>query len=237
MASLWEAVGAAIGYPSLDRPTPGRRSPVWAQFCNAFEEFISAPDLLTRRGPAWLYRLLHGRVSPHRTTWRELLGNHISASAHDMQGILIERPMPVSLAIVGWNARWLVDPSANTTIAKRELISSRIARGYITCIQETHWAATDAAIWQHGLLLRNCFYSPAVPDRVADLPGQDVPSTTVGRCGGVATFLPAGHEFVQDECHVLVPGYAILTCIRTPMKDKVRVVNLYLRPGSQDRIW
>ena len=110
-------------------------------------------------------------------------------------------------------------------------------RVYYVCVQETQWLAVEAALWPHGLLLRNCFYSTAVAGCEGQPSNGDEPKATEGRCGGVATFLPAGYRFIQDECQVLVPGYAILTAIRTPLNDKIRVVNLYLRPGSQDRIW
>ena len=39
------------------------------------------------------------------------------------------------------------------------------------------------------------------------------------------------------ECSVLVPGFATLTTIRTPHEELLRVVNLYLHPGHQTRIW
>ena len=58
-----------------------------------------------------------------------------------------------------------------------------------------------------------------------------------GRSGGVATFLPAGHSFVLNECQVLVPGYAILTTSRAPNGECNRIVNVYLRPGLQRQIW
>ena len=53
----------------------------------------------------------------------------------------------------------------------------------------------------------------------------------------MATLLPANYEFVDDGCHVLVPGFAIFTAIRTPRNEIVRVGNLYLHPGHQASIW
>ena len=73
MSSLWEVIGAAMGFPPLDRPIPNRRSPIWEKFCKNFEAITSSPDLLDGRGPHWLYRKLHSTTPPD-LTWRTLLG-------------------------------------------------------------------------------------------------------------------------------------------------------------------
>ena len=151
MASLWEAVGASIGSPPLDRPVPRRRSPIWESFCQSLENFLSSPGLLDCRGPSWLFRKLHSHSPPARLTWGSLLGELTAASAEAINLLLDERPRSSQVSVISWNARWLVDQNSSTTQAKRGLITSLLAKGYIVCVQETHWTETGMALWQHGL--------------------------------------------------------------------------------------
>ena len=237
MTSLWEAVGAQIGRPPLWRPLPCRRSPVWEQFCNAVESFIGSPGLLHRRGPSWVYRQLHSQIPPSRLTWGDLLGDMQFFNAAALSLLLASRPNPTLITVLSWNIRWIVDPHSEASAAKRSLLSRLLAKGYVICIQETHWSAADAAVWQHGLLLRNLYWTPAV-DMADPCNDQNVaPSPNPSRCGGVATLLPAGFSFAPEGCTTLVPGFAISTTIRNPRHEHLHLVNLYLRPGNQEDIW
>ena len=133
-----------------------------------------------------------------------------------------------------------MDSAADRVVAKRDTISRFLAKGIIVCVQETHWTDADAALWQHGLLFRQVQYSPAVPKQ--NLTRTLEPATpengrVTGRCGGVATLLPPGYQFVEPDCKTLVPGFAILSTIRTPANDIVLVANMYLRPTAQATLW
>ena len=237
MASLWEVVGAQIGFPPLWRPLPHRRSPVWEQFCNAVESFVDSLGILHRRSPSWVYRQLHSRIAPSRLTWRDLLGETQSLSAAAVSLLLADRPDPSSTTVLSWNIRWIVDPHSDSSTAKRNLLSRLLAKGYVVCVQETHWSAADAAIWQHGLLLRNLYWTPATDMSVPTDEGSAMPTQAPGKCGGVATFLPAGHTFASGGCETLVPGFAISTTILNPRNEILRIINVYMRPGNQEDIW
>ena len=161
--------------------------------------------------------------------------NQVTAEALSL--LLQARPSLSEIVIISWNARWIVDPHSGPSASKRELISRLLSKGYIVCLQETHWLAEDAALWQHGLLLRNVFWSAA---QSLDGPNHLTGETNDGtdrRCGGVATLLPARYDFVLDECYELVPGFGIYTTIRTPRNEVIRIGNIYLQPGNQDEIW
>ena len=92
-----------------------------------------------------------------------MLGPYTDYPPLQVRAAFADRLTADSLVIITWTARWLVNTAAGPTAAKRELISRRVAKEYIMCVQETHWSPADAALWKHGLLLNNCFCSPAVP--------------------------------------------------------------------------
>ena len=191
MASLWEAVGATIGDPPLGRPSPGRYSPVWAQFCEACDEFLGVRGLIANRSPGWLYRQFHGQGKPPVTTWQELLGRFVNRDAATVAQALEQRVPRSELDLFCWNPRWLVDMTAENTAEKGRFISDRVTQGYITCVQETHWTPEEAAVWQHGLLLRNCFYSTAVNETRLGRQPEGEQGASDGRCGG-GRYFPAG---------------------------------------------
>ena len=224
MASLWEAIGAALGQPPLSRPIPCRRSPVWEQFCHNFETFIASPGVLERRGPSWLYQQLHSRSPPSRMTWGNLLGGLGQATPDAIRILLSARPPSNELSVISWNIRWIVDQASGTTQAKRALVNALLAKGYVVCLQETHWSGTDEAIWLHGLHIRKAYSSPATETaRPNATDATDDDHTTdpaqPGRKGGVVILLPVGYEFIPTECRVLVPGFAVLAAIQTPRGD------------------
>ena len=135
---------------ALDRPIPRRSSPVW-------KDFLCSLGLLDQRGPTWLFRKLNPHLLPARLTWRTLLGDLSAATSEATNLLLADRPQGGKASVISWNARWLVDQISSITQAKRTLITSLLAKGYIVCVQETHWSETDEALWQHGLLIRKVY--------------------------------------------------------------------------------
>jgi len=110
--------------------------------------------------------------------------------------------------------------------AKKEAIETRLLKGQIVCVQETHWLEHEAALWQFGLLVRETHSSAAAGG----------PSGTQ-RLGGVATFLPVDYSIVWDDTFVLVVGHAIVTTVRSGSGEIDHIVNTYLRPDDPIGTW
>ena len=179
MASLWEAIGARMGFPPLSRPLPNRRSSVWEQFCRALEQFTNSPGSLHRRGPTWVHRTLHSTNPPNHMTWGTLLGDLSHASNEAISLLMRDRPSPSGVNFICWNVRWIVDLLSGPSVAKRNVLSKFLAKGYIVCLQETHWTDSDAALWQHGLLLRNLSWTPAQARPLDDDPPPQRPQMSM----------------------------------------------------------
>ena len=182
-----------IGRVPWSRPVPPRQSGCWTDFCNALDTFIEIPGFATRRSPGWLYRRIHGKRSQQRITWGDFRPTG-ALSCEGLKTLVTISDTKSNCMIISWNARWLVDASAEHGIAKREVISMFLAKGAIVCVQETHWNDSNAAIWPHGLLFTNLHYSTAVEGRLLrnQHTENEIDEELQGRCGGVATFLPPG---------------------------------------------
>ena len=236
MASLWEAAGAVIGFPPLNRPVPGKRSRAWDQFCSSISSFSSTVLNPLICSPSWLYFRLHSHPPPSNLTWGTLLADKTDAPPAVVQGLLGERPLCTYHTVTSWNVRWLVNENHVPTATKKTLITNLLVRKQVVCLQETHWSSTDALLWQHGLVVRNMFWSGATKSPVGPAGNAENPDTDERR-GGVAILLPAGYSFIEGSCQVLVPGFAIYAGVNTPNGEVIHLVNMYLLPGAQEHIW
>ena len=229
--SLGEALGQPAGWEGL----PTRRSRGWGEALTALGGFVRDSAVVAGRGPAWLWARLRRSAFPADATWGALLEGWWDASPERVLGALHLPEAAADLKVWSWNARWLVDGTTSTAFAKKEAVERALGRGSIVCLQETHWRAADAAIWELGIITRNLWLSLACSEAEHD--GLAAPPGSLARLGGVAVLLPPGHTLVRDECAVLVPGHAVLCVFTCPKQRRHAVVNCYLRPGRPRDTW
>ena len=243
------SLGTALGSPNPARLLPARRSPEWRWYCRTIEDFSRCPGILSGRGAEWLWKKLQRSAPPPQISWGALLVGWGEADEARVRAALRETICLDDVVITSWNVRWLVDPNSTRATGKKRVIEERLALGQIVCIQETHWSDADEAVWKHGLMIRSIFASSAYNgDGQEDNSDTDTDDDQrghqrrrnagrAGRLGGVATLLPAGYKFIDEQTRVLVPGHATLATVKAPSGRTIKIVNTYLRPGSPGNTW
>ena len=224
----------AVGHPADGMVLPTRHSPSWELVIRRLEDFTDLHGELTRRGPKWLWNKLQRRTLPKKIRWGDLLRDWREAPSSEVREALTRVTPAADIIVWSWNARWLVDLNSPTVAAKRAKIEDAFRRGYIVCIQETHWLDGEARIWLLGLLCHDAYHSAA-----CDQEGQEVVpgNGRTGRLGGVATLIPPGFTFNRERCSTLVPGRVIATEIVDAGGRHHNVVNCYLETGNAVNTW
>ena len=216
MASLW----VALGSPSPTHLVPLRRTRAWKEAAASLRSALSVRSCYWTPA-SWqaLWRLLHPASPPASTTWEALLSHHTLDTlirAHT-ESISSEAPLVMGC----WNARWLMDPHADVSVSKRNVVMRRILRGQPVLLQETHWTDAHASQWDR------LFPTAAVYASPASTPRGEKPT------GGVATLLPRGWECVSSR--TLFPGCALEVVARHGGRT-VCFWNLYLPPSDQSSV-
>ena len=221
----------ALGQPAAWLGVPNRHSEEWEWVRGRLEQFTQLERCMEGRGPVWLWKKLQTASPPVHLTWGALLQGWEHADAGSVRDVILTQAPHADVRVWSWNARWLVDLHTLTAATKRRHIEQALMKGNIVCLQETHWHERDAQLWSHGLICRDVFHSAAGDSPFAGLEHD------AGRFGGVATLLPPGYQFVQDECITLVPGHATLCCVLAPDGAKHQIVNCYLQTGHTAHTW
>ena len=224
----------AVGHPADWMALPTRRSPSWENIIQQLENFTNLHGELGRRGPKWLWHKLQRRTVPRKIRWGDLLRGWRETQSPEVRETLTQTSPAADFAVWSWNARWLVDANSPRVAGKRAKIEDALRRGYVVCIQETHWLDGEARLWLLGLLCHDAYHSAA-----RDHQGREVTpgNGRTGRLGGVATLIPPGFTFNREMCSTLVPGRVIVTEISDAGGKRHNVVNCYLETGNAARTW
>ena len=229
-----ETLSEAVGHPARWMALPTRSSPSWENILHRLELFTDLQGDLGKRGPNWLWHKIQRRTLPKKIYWGELLRGWEQARGSEVRDALLRNAPLADIVIWSWNARWLVDLQSPRVRAKRAKIEEALKRGYVVCIQETHWLEGEARMWLLSLLCHDAFHSAACDEtgRVAE-PGNG----RTGRLGGVVTLIPPCFKFDRAHCRILVPGRVILTRIVDAGDKEHNVVNCYLETGNARSTW
>ena len=128
----------ALGRPPLEALLPGARDPRWGPVRKSIEAALRLAGTGARvRTPSALWALARAGTRPPRgATWADLVTGVLLTTLVDNVRV---QSRDADVVISSWNARWLVSPHSDQAAAKRAVMHSRLARGEVVCLQETHW--------------------------------------------------------------------------------------------------
>ena len=183
---LWDA----LGRPPLDRVVPAVRSKQWTAARGFLGRLLAeAGSPRARFTPGKLWLLAKGTPPPRVFTWGQLCSG---VAVGDVVSALTSGALPGALKFWSWNLRWLTSPTSTNSAVKRHRVLDACLRGHVVVLQETHWNAVDAQMWEKSFA--GCTLV-ALPARLGPGGGQQ---------GGVAVLLPPG--YVYKGRSVVVPG-------------------------------
>ena len=178
--SLW----ALLLQPQSSDLLPLARSRTWPSQAESLLEWARSHECNDRiRSPGSLWTILHQTPVPNGATWSDLIAEH---TPEDLLAALKRRSATEGPGFASWNVRWLIDPHSVQNILKRQRIRRWLDAGEITLLQETHWEASDLAVWE------NLFPAATFVASEAD-----------NGAGGVAIIIPPSVEITHRR--VIVP--------------------------------
>ena len=213
------ALVRAVGRPRLEELLPSARASSWVRAAAGMRAALAAREVRGRvRSASALWRLLRGGSPPPGATWGWLLAGR--GLGHLVEG-LEAGAVGEEVRLASWNARWLVSLDSTQVALKREAVRKWLDAGRVVLLQETHWNAVDALVWESRFPGARVVSSPAVAG-----PGG-------GRLGGVAIVVPHGYDLLGHR--VLCDGYAVEATVSRGGTAQA-VVSLYLPPGGGDSV-
>ena len=142
-ASLW----ALLLQPQGSDLLPLAKSRTWSSQAESLLEWARFHKCNDRiRSPGSLWTILHQTPVPNGATWSDLIAEH---TPEDLLAALKRRSATEGPGFASWNVRWLIDPHSVQNILKRQRIRRWLDAGEITLLQETHWEASDLAVWEN----------------------------------------------------------------------------------------